>query len=294
MIRHAAAIAVVVCLSPSGLCAQTTQFTVSVVRANVRNGPSTASQVIGTASRGKVFKVTRELGSWVRISWPVAEDGVGYIHVSTGSLAHVALAPSNQTTVLTPSPRPAPESASPTTTALQVERSAPIQPPASVGTVSIARPAHLFGLGGRMGGSTLGFGGSARASVGKRFGIEFELSRYAPSSTVTQQRLTSLQFAPSLVYSLPDKLTDYLWLRPYVGAGMTVYRSTLSGGIPGGDSVVDTRWGRQVFGGTEVTFSAIPRFALSADYGYRWPQTPFDGFELGGRGLSVSGHWYLK
>ena len=145
-----------------------------------------------------------------------------------------------------------------------------------------------------MGGSTLGFGASARASLGDRFGIQLEVSRYAPTSAVAQQRLTSVQFAPSLLYSLPDKLTDYVWLRPYLGAGVTVYRSTLSSGTPAGDSVTDSRLGRQVFGGTEVAFASVPRFTLSADYGYRWPQTPFVGFDLGGRGLSVSGHWYVK
>ena len=144
-----------------------------------------------------------------------------------------------------------------------------------------------------MGGSTLGFGGSARASVGHPFGIEVDVSRYAPTSAVAQQRMTSLQFAPSLLYSLPDKLTDYVWLRPYVGAGVTIYRSTLRG-TPVGDSVTDNRLGRQVFGGAAVAFSSAPRFTLSADYGYRWPQTPFAGFDLGGRGLSVSGHWYVK
>jgi hypothetical protein len=178
---------------------------------------------------------------------------------------------------------------------VQSDRIGPAPPPPPAGSVTIAPTAHLVGLGGRMGPSPLGFGGSVRASVGNRFVMQVEVSRYALTSAVTQERLTSVQFAPSLLYSLPDRLTDYVWVRPYVGAGVTVYRSTLGGATPSaGTGVTTNRLGRQAFGGTEVIFAAVPRFSLSADYGYRWPESPFDGFELGGRGLSVSGHWYVK
>ena len=153
---------------------------------------------------------------------------------------------------------------------------------------------HLVGLGGRLGGSTLGFGASARASLNRRLRFQLEVSRYTHTSAVAE-RLTSVQFAPSLLYSLPDKVTDYVWVRPYFGGGVAMYRSTLSSGTSAaGDSLADSRLGRQVFGGVEVAFASAPRFSVSTDFGYRWPQTPFVGFELGGRGLSVSGHWYVK
>ena len=54
MIRHAAALAVVVCLSPSSLYAQSTQFTVTTSTANVHKGPSTGAPVIGKAPSGAV------------------------------------------------------------------------------------------------------------------------------------------------------------------------------------------------------------------------------------------------
>jgi hypothetical protein len=163
--------------------------------------------------------------------------------------------------------------------------------PSPVRSISIP---HRIGVGGLMGGSTLGFGASARASVGGRFRVQLEASRYALTSAPTQQQLTSVQFAPSLLYFLPDKVTDYVWMRPYVGGGVAVYRSTLSSTSAGGNSVADSRMGRQAFAGAEVALAAAPRFTMSADFGYRWPQTPFNGFQLGGRGLSVSGHWYVK
>jgi hypothetical protein len=292
MIRHAALVAVLVCGSPSWLYAQSTEFTVNAAPADVHKGPSMVNPVIGKAPRGTVLEVTRELGSWVRIAWPSAEDGVGYVHMSMGRISQASTSPSDRTagpkTTSITAGRTAPESQSPSPATAGGQSNGPGN------SASLTPTTHFVGLGARMGGSTVGFGASARASVHDRFGIQLEVSRYAPASAVAQPRLTSLQFAPSLLYSLPDKLTDYLWLRPYIGAGVAIYRSTLSGGTAGGDSVTDSRLGRQVFGGTEVTFASLPRFTLSADYGYRWHQAPFSGFELGGPGLSVSGHWYVK
>jgi hypothetical protein len=145
-----------------------------------------------------------------------------------------------------------------------------------------------------MGGSALGFGASARAAVGNRFGIQFEVSRYSLTSAVAPQSVGFLEFAPSLIYSLPDRVTEYVWVRPYVGAGL-VSRSTLGGAMPAaGASVTDNRLARQAFAGAEVSHASVPRFTLSADYGHRWAPVSSDGFDRGGRGLAVSGHWYVK
>jgi opacity protein-like surface antigen len=290
MIRHAA-IAVVVCLSPilfpalPALSAQNPQFTIGSEPADVHKSPSTGSPVIGRASRGAVLSVTRELGSWVKVSWPAAQDGVGYVHVTMGSIGHDSVPssrPAAGTTTITPTP---PARQAPAVPARTVTQPLPVR--------SVPIP-HRVGLGGRMGGSTLGFGASARALIGGHFRLQLEASRYAHTSAVTQRRLTSVQFAPSLLYSLPDTVTDYVWIRPHLGAGFTVYRSTSSGISTASDSVSDGRLGRQVFAGAEVAVAGAPRFTLSADFGYRWSQIPFDGVALGGRSLSVSGHWYVK
>jgi opacity protein-like surface antigen len=312
MTRHAAAVAVIACLGSivfpalPALCAQSTQlqstqlqstqFKIGSEPADVHKSPSTGSPVIGQASRGAVLSVTRELGSWVKVSWPAAQDGVGYVHVTMGSIGNGFVAasrpPAGATTTLTPTPaRQAPAVPSAPAAGAQGERTRAVAQPSPVRSVPIP---HMVGLGGRMGGSTLGFGASARALVGGRFRVQLEASRYAHTSGVTQRRLTSVQFAPSLLYSLPDKVTDYLWIRPHLGAGFTVYRSTSSGISTASDSVSDNRLGRQAFGGAEVAVAGVPRFTLSADFGYRWAQTPFDGVALGGRSLSVAGHWYVK
>jgi len=294
MIRHAAAVAVALCLSPSWLCAQT-EFTVNVDSANVRKSPSTGSPVIGTAPRGTVLEVTRDIGAWVKVSWPDAQDGIGYVHQSMGAIARRSTPDPKQAAAFTSTPPPA-ESASPTTIGVAAVPTGAGGSPASTRTVYIAPPTHIVGLGGRMGGSTLrGFGLTARAWSRNRLGMQLEVSRSALTSTVAPGRVTSLQFAPSLIYSLPDRVTDNVWVRPYLGAGANLYRSTLRSVTPGaGDVVSDGGFGLRAFGGGEVTFPNVPRFAVSADVGYLWSQTAFAGFELGGLGFSVSGHWYVK
>ena len=145
-------------------------------------------------------------------------------------------------------------------------------------------PTHSFAVGATVGGPSLGIGASARAWPRQHVGLQVELTRDA---RVDAPGLTSLQLAPSLLYALPDRVTDYLWLRPYLGAGPTLQRQTL-------DIVSDSRLGFQAFGGGEVTLPSMPRLALSADVRYHWLDAPLAGAEGGGLGLSVSGHWYFK
>jgi Bacterial SH3 domain len=292
MIRHAAAVAVVVLLSPAWLSAQNTTFTVTTESANIHKGPSTGSVVIGHAPRGTVLAVTRELGSWVKISWPGAEGEAGYVHVSWGSMTPGAM-PNSRPVGVTPA-RPdvaARPSASPATPA---ERPREVTP-ASLRPVFVTPASHSLGLGAVMGSSPLAFGASARAWRRDRIGIQVDMSRYAITSSTTPARLTSFQVEPSVLYSLPDRVTDYVWLRPYLGSGATLRRHSFGDGTPAaGESTSGYGFGLQAFGGGELTFAGAPQFAFSADLGYRWFQTPLAGFDLGGLGLTVSGHWYVK
>jgi len=115
----------------------------------------------------------------------------------------------------------------------------------------------------------------------------------APGNDPTRD--TSIQFAPSVIYALPDRVFDYWWLRPYVGAGPSLERRRhLDGPVPAGDPLAETSVGFQVFGGGEFTLASLPRFALSGDVGYRRQPTSFAGVDPGGLGLVVSRHWYWK
>jgi hypothetical protein len=292
MIRCAAAVAVVLVVNPASLSAQTV-FTVSTASANVHKSPSTGSPIIGKAPRGTVLDVSRELGSWVKVVWPPAQDGVGYVHVTTGSIARGATVVAAR-----PSPgvasRSAADGAPPPAPAARSEQARPVAPPpqAAARAQYVRPPSHSLGVGGLVDGPAFGFGATARAWSRERVGVQLELSRYALVDA--PGRMTSIEIAPSLLYALPDRVTDYLWVRPYVGAGPRLQRQTLNAGPLPLDGASDNRFGFRAFGGGEVTFASAPQFALSADVGYRWLSSSFAGFDTGGVGLIVSGHWYIR
>ena len=288
----AAACAVLLCLNPSVLYAQGATFSVDAASAAVHKAPSTGSPVIGRAPRGTRLDVTRELGSWVKVAWPEAEDGAGYVHVSTVSRAG-APAPAGDVR-LAPANRPAASASTPATTE-PAGHVASASSPVPVQPTYVVPPAHVIGLGGRTGDATLGTGASVRTWFHDRLAVQFEVSRSSLTSPLTPGRLTATQYAPSVLVSLPDRITDYVWVRPYLGAGPRLLRRTLSilpqgGGVPVSESSV----GFQTFGGGELTFASVPRFALSADVRYGWLGDPAPGFDLDGVGFSLSGHWYIK
>ena len=49
-----------------------------------------------------------------------------------------------------------------------------------------------------------------------------------------------------------------------------------------------------MFGGGELSFASVPQFAVSTQISYRWFNEPRQGYDLGGGGVSLAGHWYLK
>jgi hypothetical protein len=307
MTRWVAIVVVALCLSPSWVGAQTTIFTVTVQSAGIRQAPANGSPVVGYKAKGDVLDVRRNLGSWIEVAWPTAPTGVAYIsssmgligqsappvrrpmtiaeYMSTSAPATPALAPTGATCACVEA-----TAASAQGTGARASSAAPaIQP----GTTYVA-PTHFVGLGGRFGGATQSAGATGRAWSRKRFGGQLEISREARTNAGTE-RLTSQQIAPSVLYALPSRFSDYLWIRPYVGGGATFYRTTRpSTMLAAGESSADNGLGLQMFGGGELTLAAIPRFALSADLGYRkWPGS-FAGFEPRRLGLKVSGHWYVR
>jgi hypothetical protein len=151
-----------------------------------------------------------------------------------------------------------------------------------------------MGVGIMGGGSTAGFGASARLWSKRRLGAQLEVSRYASNSADLLSRATSTDIAPGLLFSMRDRLTGSLWLRPYVGAAAHVVRSSRTDLIFTETTETSNTLGARVFLGTEMSFASVPQLGLSADIGYYRLPMPFVGFEHGGVGFSVSGHWYVK
>jgi len=300
MKRHAAAIAVALCLSVTRVSAQTTepQSTALTVKtaASIHKSPTVASAVVGTAPRGTVLEVKRNLGSWIEVPWTEGEKGVGYIHVNAGTITRGAM-PDPRLSAGAPQTPSSPTAASqtPLGAVSPAEQIAISDRAGSSNSVYVSLPRHIVGLGGRMSETAPGFGATFRGWWRNRLGVQFEMSRYRFDSVGAPGYMTSVQFAPSVLYSLPDSVTDALWVRPYVGGGGSLYRSTLSGPTGSVTALATEKGlGFQAFGGAEATIAGMPRFALSADVGYRWSHTTLGGLEPNKIGFALAGHWYLK
>ena len=293
MIRHVLPVALALCFAPTSGAAQTTVLTVSAPRADVRTSPSIASPVVGEAPRGSVLEVTREVGDWVKVSWPDGPDGIGYVRLSAGSLSGSS-APSANRAGGMPSTSSDADAGSPSAMNVRaevedVERRILTHAQASE---YVLPPANRIGFGGLMSGSTIGFGVSGRAWFRGRLGVQVEASRYSLATALPGSRMVSFQFAPSVLYSLPEVVTDYVRLRPYAGGGPRLWNSTLHPETT--VALSDKRHSWQVFGGTELTMASAPRFAFSVDLRYDSSDTPLAGITFGGLGFTASGHWYVK
>lgn len=310
MTGRAAAIVLALALFPATLHAQDVVFSVSVSSADVHMGPSIATPVIGHAPRGTDLTVSRNLGSWVKVQWPDGPDGFGYLHVTTGQLAapkgngsvSKAASRSSSTAGASTSLQPAsmtPGSLAPMSASSQVpmQTAKPARSPrerVAIHQQGSAPITHVMGIGGFFG-SMSSFGATTRAWLDNGLGLQIGFSRDTMTSSVAAGRVTSVQLEPAVVYGLFDHVSDYFWIRPYIGAGLSVRHQSLENASPTGtEPASSTGMGYRAFGGSEVTFAGAPRFALSADAGYLHTPTPFTGFEPSKFSVFVLGHWYLK
>ena len=266
-------------------------LTVSVPSAAIRKSPSVGSPVVGEARRGAVLDVTRDVGSWVKVTWPDAPGGVGYVHQSMGTLSNRQSREQRMAVVVAslPPPAAAPAPADVSPSASQAHVSPAMQ------TMYVPRPKHRFGIGGQLSAATPGFGFSSRIWSRNRFGVQVDLSRSRMSNDFSEDRVRSTEVVPSVIYSLPDYVSESVWLRAYAAGGVAIIRSTLYGSVPAvALSESDRTWGYRALGGAEVTVPGVSRLAISADFGYQWADVLFDGFDPAGPRFSVSAHWYVK
>jgi hypothetical protein len=297
MLRRIAVVVLALTVHPVLARAQDAALTITVPSADVHKGPSIATPIIGHVSSGTVLRVSRNLGSWARVAWPGAPDGVGYVHVTMGRLG----AASADATAATMSPRPssAPMSATsapadPATTIEPVPRTLPRERMAVSGGPNGAPITHIVGLGALVG-SRSSLGATARAWRTDHIGIQLAVARDAKTSDIAGGSLTSIRVEPGVVYGLFDRVTDYLWIRPYVGSVMSFGRQTLKVSAPPvADRTSETAVGLRAFGGSELTFAGVPRFGVSVELGYARFPTASPGFEPDRLTVSIAGHWYVR
>ena len=213
MNRQALVVGIAVCLTPSLASAQSSEFTVSVQSAAVRKSPSTGSPLVGHAPRGAVLEVTRDIGAWVKVAWPEAPDGIGYVHQSMGKLAQRATREERLAAAFASLPPP--------------NRSRYPRRPISGGvdrmsttrSIYFPPPTHIVGLGGQM----------KRRDARLRVHVPHLVAQAAwraarpvaldKDQHGSPERVRSTQFAPSVIYSVHDYVSDNVWLRPYFGGG---------------------------------------------------------------------------
>jgi hypothetical protein len=275
----------------SNAAASAMAFTVSVASAEIRQSPSVGSPVLGWVPHGAVLEVTRDVGSWVKVTWLEAPSGVGYVHQSMGTLSN---RPSREQRMavavasLPPAPPDVPASGAPTNAPASRQ-------PSAMPTTYVSRPTHLVGLGGQLRAATPGFGFSSRIWSRQRVGVQVDFSRSSMSNDFSDNRVRSTEFVPSVIYSLPDYVSESVWLRAYAGGGLVMIRSKLYGGVPETAlSASGSTWGYQGFGGAEVSVPGGPHLGISADFGYQRADVLFDGFDPTGPRFSLSAHWYVK
>jgi hypothetical protein len=124
--------------------------------------------------------------------------------------------------------------------------------------------------------------------------MQLEVSRYSYDSVDLLSRASVTDIAPGLLFALNDRVSDSLWVRPYLGVAARVAQSSRTDLILPGTSESATTVGARVFFGGEFSLASVPRLSLSADVGYYRMPEPFIGFEPSGMGLAISAHWYMK
>jgi hypothetical protein len=293
MTRMPFAIAAALLATAATVHAQSTHFTVSAASASVYKAPTNVSPVIGEAKQGATLEVTRDVGSWLKVAWSKAPDGVGYVRKNQGTLGTLGAAVPATTVAPVTRQAGAPQAAAPVSASAQAGPVSRPRPSASVPTNYVA-PSHRFGVGGQLGGAAFGAGFSVRGwTKSQKIGVQLDVMHSSMTNDIFFTRMSSTQAGPRVLYAFNDHVSDSTWLRPYVGAGAHMLRASVSDAATG-LSMSSTKMAAQFFGGAELTLAAVPRLGLSADVGYQWYQSPFVGYTLDGMMMTVSGHWYLK
>jgi hypothetical protein len=288
MIRRIGAVVLALIINPAFLHAQDDVFTVTVASADVYKGPSNVTPVIGHVSRGTALSVSRNLGGWVKIAWPDAAEGIGYVRTSMGNIG----GPDAGASAAGASPRPSPAGAN--EAGPSAARTSAGQQNTPRGQSRDREISHIFGVGGSLVPMS-GVGATARAWHKNHLGIQVAVVRDAMTSDVAAGRVTSMRFEPGVEYAPFDRVSDYVWFRPYLGSAISVVHQTLTIASPlGMPPVSDSGLGVRFYGGGELTFAGMPQFGVSADLGYRHLPSPFAGFQADPLSLSIAGHWYIK
>jgi hypothetical protein len=150
---------------------------------------------------------------------------------------------------------------------------------------------HQLGLGLRTGGYNLGIGGSVRSWFQPHWGVQIGVAHYGNGDPFGVS-YTSNQFTPAVLYQFgPITVSAPMKLRPYVGAGISIIRSSFAY-LNNADTTDTTVL---ILGGVEIFFDRLPQLGVSGELEFAPSSSPYASVGgVGGPGFVAIAHWYVK
>ena len=296
--RTALSAMIVTALVASSVHAQTLRVTIR--KAPIRLGPGSQETLVATAAEGDLLEYVDVEGLWYIVRVPATRQ-VGDVHsalveqtAERAPAGPTAPPPSVAAPMAQPcAPPPPPPPRSPSRTSppppppkREVEQLPNTQPSIDP-TLDDAPWEHRgFGIGVRMGHSTVGNMAFNLRSFGRSLGLSFDLA----------SDVDVLQLQPSLMFKIGSPIElEAVYFQPYFGVGANAFWHR----IENPDTTFDV--GVVALGGVDLGFTAVPNLTVSVDLGYF--SDPIDGdcradcftSSFSDRlGLNFGVDWYFK
>jgi len=246
---------------------------VTIRKAPIRSGPGSQETLVATAVEGDLLEYIDVEGLWYIVRMPSTQQ-VGYVHSAlveqTAERAPTTTQPAPARTIAPPPPVAAPMAQPcappPPPPSRSSSRTSPPPPPKreleqlpntqpSIDpTLDDAPWEHRgFGIGVRMGHSTVGNMAFNLRSFGRGHGLSFDFA----------SDVDVLQLQPSLMFKIGSPIElEAVYFQPYFGVGANAFWHR----IENPDTTFDV--GVVALGGMDLGFTAVPNLTVSVDLGY--------------------------
>ena len=248
--RAALSAMIVTALVASSVHAQTLRVTIR--KAPIRSGPGSQETLVATAAEGDLLEYVDVEGLWYIVRVPATRQ-VGYVHSALVEQT-AERAPAVATAPPPPPPRSPSRTSPPPPPPKRELEQLPNTQPSIDPTLDDAPWEHRgFGIGVRMGHSTVGNMAFNLRSFGRSLGLSFDLA----------SDVDVLQLQPSLMFKIGGPIElEAVYFQPYFGVGANAFWHR----IENPDTTFDV--GVVALGGMDLGFTAVPNLTVSVDLGY--------------------------